>query len=100
LWDIKVEELSFTDPNPPVTSTEKFNPQREVYPNPATSWLQINQPERYQKGIVYDLTGKPIMRFEISRDSSRINLDGLTNGMYVLYLQGKGGKDWIRIVKQ
>lgn len=100
LWDIKVEELSFTDPNPPVTAIEETNPQKEVYPNPVTSWLNINQTQGYQKGILYDLTGKPIIRFDISPELSRVNLGSLSNGMYVLYLQGKGGKDWVKIVKQ
>ncbi|MFY0643484.1 MAG: T9SS type A sorting domain-containing protein [Bacteroidia bacterium] len=62
------------------------------YPNPTTGWLHIkpNGPHQLNEGNVYieiiDMFGRVVLRKELSNHESKIDLNGLSSGVYLVQL--------------
>jgi hypothetical protein len=66
-----------------VTGLGEDFPTVEVYPNPATDYLNVNTKT---KGIaqISDLTGTIVWQADLTGRPFQINVSGLTNGIYLL----------------
>ena len=61
-----------------------------ISPNPATSFLKIDLAETNATSInasIYDLSGKLVVKTEVSTAKSVLNIESLDKGMYVLVLE-------------
>ena len=67
-----------------------------VYPNPATSIINFEFPQTFDKSgvltlYVYSFIGKKMNEFKITTDKITINLDDYFRGIYVFQIQDKTG---------
>ncbi len=70
----------------------------QVYPNPTTNYIQLNGKfDKANPFYLFDELGRVAKSGTLSADN-RIDLNGLSNGMYLLQLEGQLKK--VKIVKQ
>lgn len=85
------------DPTP-VAEIQADNSKLIVYPNPATNVVNIKLAG--QTGVLdfymTDMAGKVVLRGK----GNSINIDGLANGMYLLYVAGEKGTFYSKLIKQ
>jgi len=97
--DKTYSEANWTNPNPGLTNfveteqecntilsvnnveTISFN----VYPNPATSFLNIKTTTTIKEAVIYNLLGKELLIIS----ASQINISDLAKGMYLLSIKGE-----------
>ena len=70
----------------PVNKTAGFR----IYPNPATSTLNIYSNSDMSKVVIYNLVGKPVKEF--SNVSESININDLKTGVYMIRMTDVNGK--------
>lgn len=72
----------------------------KVYPNPATSMLNVQIPNAaaIDKIVVSDITGKIIMKQ--TKNSSQINVENLVKGLYILEVYSSRNKFQTKFIKQ
>ncbi len=73
-----------------------------VYPNPMVRELNINTGnEVYKSGIIYNVAGNLVKRFDINQRLLNIDVSDLGKGMYLLQLKGENGAlKTIKLVKK
>lgn len=85
------------DPTP-VAEIPADNSKLIVYPNPATNVVNIKVAG--QTGVLdfymTDMAGKVVLRGK----GNSINIDGLANGMYLLYVTGEKSTFYSKLIKQ
>jgi len=72
-----------------------------VFPNPAGNWLQINDPGC--KGLKYlltDMSGKIRLQGNTTQPLTKIRLDHLEEGLYLLKVSGSNSSREFKIIKQ
>ena len=75
-------------------------PKPTIYPNPATNYLQINTSKRITTAQIIDLSGRIIMPPTSIMDN-RIQISGLTPGLYLLQTKDEAGESYVsRFVKE
>jgi len=73
----------------------------KIYPNPVSDILTIESTQAIQSLRIYDLTGKTIKYSQESENMVMLDVSGLDNGIYLLWLQGQNGNMSIhKIMKQ
>lgn len=74
-----------------VTEMPSTNSDAIVFPNPATTDLNITSTETIDAVEILDLEGKIIIKHpEISRDVNRIDVQDLAPGVYIVKMYSKG----------
>ena len=76
-------------------------PLISIYPNPVSSTITI-QSQNLEKIIMYDLKGKIILsktNFD-QKKTHTINLEQISNGMYLIYIISKKAKLYKKILKK
>lgn len=69
------------------------NSRFDVYPNPATNYFVIYNYELITQQIfLHDITGKLIRNIKSNDLATRIEVAGLSNGVYILSIKGTDGK--------
>lgn len=71
-----------------------------IYPNPASSRLQVNGTERVETYEVYSMTGALVRRANVGLKSFDIDVEELPTGTYLLKLTSEGTVQTRRFVKQ
>jgi len=82
---------------------EEFDMLSKVYPNPATSELNIDLQQKTDvKYMLSDILGKPITNGEFHDTTNKLDISNLPNGVYVLTLTTTNGKgeESVRLIKQ
>ncbi len=95
--DIKIEEIVFQGPTA-INSTQNLNP--DIYPNPVKDKLYFNQHDVYNKVLIFNLQGKPVMEKAIQHAQNSLDLSGLSPGMYFIRFSGKNSSVTEKIIKQ
>tara|TARA_B110000908_G_scaffold135572_1_gene160435 strand:- start:584 stop:1045 length:462 start_codon:yes stop_codon:yes gene_type:complete len=55
-----------------------------MYPNPASSSLNISATSMIKNAIIYNILGKQVMNISINKNSESINVSNLSSGMYII----------------
>jgi len=81
--------------------TSLTNIESEVitaYPNPAISYINIKIPETFinKSAYLYDTAGKLVKTIYLDNEITRVNISGLTNGIYIVKIENQT----IKIVKR
>jgi hypothetical protein len=63
----------------------------KIYPNPTSSFISIVSKEVIDDVTVFDLLGSMVQRQAIGNNSTQINLEGLSNGIYLISVRTKNG---------
>jgi PKD repeat protein len=72
-----------------------------VYPNPAASTLMIDGMEAGSKAMVYSMTGKLLLRSELSGTKAQLDISALPAGAYSILLSGTDGRNGaVQFIKQ
>jgi hypothetical protein len=82
--------VSFSTPSHFMIGEEEMR----VYPNPADEILSIDMnswdPEQTGTGYIFNVQGAKIEAFKITSGHNTISLDGISSGLYLLYIQSEG----------
>ncbi|MGB1041324.1 MAG: T9SS type A sorting domain-containing protein, partial [Flavobacteriales bacterium] len=75
-----------------------------VFPNPVSNFLQLNFSDnilKSEKISIVDVSGKTILKRNITSKENRIDVSMLKNGVYILLMEGKSNHSFkpIRFVK-
>lgn len=67
----------------------KLNTQLVIYPNPVQSQLTVSNinPEEYNRVIIYNMQGAQLLEQTVNKSISRIDINNLTDGVYLLVLR-------------
>jgi aryl-phospho-beta-D-glucosidase BglC (GH1 family) len=98
ITEVKVEMLSFDAP--PVTALPAPVKELTCYPNPVSSVLHITGLSNYRSVEFFDLQGRAVAQFEVTPNSSIVNVEGLAEGLYVVRLFGDGPEERMKILKE
>lgn len=72
-----------------------------VYPNPATSTLNVSLLDAgISQMSIYDMGGKLIARQQVSGTNASFNTANFSTGMYTLKLEGQSDAFYLRFIKQ
>jgi hypothetical protein len=101
----------YFDQNPPIItnrvrnrfveiSVPVFNPRRpeielEVFPNPASDWVTLRSPHEMQAVRLLDMQGRLVADYG---RSTRLPLDRIPDGVYLLVVQTDAGRGTRRVV--
>ncbi len=69
----------------------------KLYPNPVTDILTINGVEGFENVVIYDLNGKIVSEMDLEVSDS-IDLETISNGVYLVKVSGANKKEVHRIV--
>ncbi|MBN2612715.1 MAG: T9SS type A sorting domain-containing protein [Bacteroidales bacterium] len=79
-----------------VTGFKELETSRiQVYPNPVVSNLNINSAELIQSISILDITGKTIIEVNnVNSQNTKINLNNLYKGIYIVHVQTLNGESF------
>jgi hypothetical protein len=70
-----------------------------VYPNPANSTVSVSlDPSQYERIQIIDLSGKVIQSSEVKNNITRLNVNQLHNGIYLVKAFGKQGNQMQKVI--
>ena len=72
----------------------------EYYPNPLTNELNLSAKSTIDEIGIYNLMGQKVFSEKIGRNSTRINLENLSSGLYVMNVASEGKSASYKIVKK
>lgn len=102
--NIKITALNTVPPEVVNLSVnEKLATKFNLYPNPATSLVNITNAEnmQIQQITVYDIAGKEIKKQTYTNENQiQLNVENLSNGTYMLHLQTNEGTAVKKLVKK
>lgn len=70
-----------------------------IYPNPATSYIMINNVEGGSQWTILDFNGKRIVSGTITADITQLDVSGIPAGVYMLQIQNDDNRTTHRFVK-
>jgi hypothetical protein len=85
-----------------ITNIFTNNNNIKFYPNPSTNYLTISISKNFNNASVniYDINGRKILDEKIHNPQTKLNLQGITKGIYILKLDIDGQKVYNKIIKQ
>lgn len=102
--NIKITAISAVPPNViALSTTEQLAAKFNLYPNPASSVVNITNSEnmQIQQITVYDVAGKQLnTQIYNSETDIQLNVEHLASGTYMLHLQTKQGTAVKKLVKK
>ena len=72
----------------------------QVFPNPASDYLQINAEKIISKMDIYSLQGQLLKSFEVRSKTGKISLANLPLGQYILKVHNGNGYRIVRFTKE
>ncbi|MGB1308544.1 MAG: T9SS type A sorting domain-containing protein, partial [Oceanihabitans sp.] len=80
-------------------STTEFDINKiSMYPNPANNFVTISNADKIDEVIVFDVTGKEVIRTKIV--NNQVNISQLNSGMYLINLKGENIHVIKKLIKQ
>lgn len=93
--------LSFCNVSPALSVNEKSVLQASVYPNPTKGIINIKLTENTSEKTIlnlYDIQGRNILSKESNNNEESLNIENLSNGIYMLSIQNGNLKTTKKIV--
>lgn len=99
ITNVKVEELSFTQV---VTGIEEEHarPYPHAFPNPASSYVTVENLEQYKTAEVIDMKGQSFAHYTITPNTTVLDIRQIPVGIYILSLAGDRRIDRIKLIKR
>ena len=89
-----------TQPNTGIANNNKEY-EVVVYPNPTTGTIYITTPNKgYAQAVLYDVTGREVMKQSVDAEKTIIQAGALTNGVYYLQLSGERQRATEKVIIQ
>lgn len=83
-------EYTFGVPGNEVSIQSRAQNDILIYPNPAQGHLFISSGQDIDSIIIYDLSGKEVMRQNINNKNNTLNIKSLSTGTYLIQIFNKG----------
>jgi pectin methylesterase-like acyl-CoA thioesterase len=100
----KIKDLAFVGESRSTVSTQETPPSLfSLSPNPASTFLMLQHPTLKGTAVfsIYDLSGKKLLSQKTNGDTTRLNIEPLVSGVYLVECQNEaGGKSVVKFVKQ
>jgi hypothetical protein len=104
LWRNAVYMLAgLTVPTTPVTGIKQqpvTAPEINVYPNPTSSYIQVNGMAANAFIRIFDVTGKVVFNGKANANEMSIDLSSCTPGLYLLQVESNGTLQHSKILKR
>jgi hypothetical protein len=71
-----------------------------MYPNPASSSLNISATSMIKNAVIYNILGKQVMNLSINKNSESINISNLASGMYLIKYTTESAVGSAKFIKQ
>jgi hypothetical protein len=71
-----------------------------MYPNPASSSLNISATSMIKNAVIYNILGKQVMNLSINKNSESINVSNLVSGMYLIKYTTEGAVGSAKFIKK
>ena len=71
-----------------------------AYPNPATHSIKIDNSASIDSVELFNLTGQLVLRQAVNGTNTKINLENLASGAYLLSVHADGATKRVKIIKQ
>jgi hypothetical protein len=97
--DLVMDTIILFDPVSATSGIPKEPPLWEVYPNPASSFININGNLPVRLVNMYGTDGRLVQAFSLPRQGSPLDIERLSAGVYWLQIVGEETAVWQRIVK-
>jgi len=91
-----VDDLLITKKDNASSVQERSEPRVRIYPNPATRELTIESDEQFDRIIIYNAMGQSI---DVVQFDSRIDVQNLAKGVYILAFEATNKRVFRRFVK-
>ena len=102
--NIKITAINAVPPNVIALSTsEQLSTKFNLYPNPATSVVNITNAENMvvEQVTIYDIAGKQLSTQNFNNEAEiQLIVENLASGTYMLHLQTKQGTAVKKLVKK
>jgi len=82
--------IAITENHSGTTGIRELKKDISIYPNPADQYVNIEGVEGIQSLELWELSGRMVQKF--SPQSDRLDVSGFKNGIYLLVLDGSGGR--------
>lgn len=80
-------------------SDQKMVDRVEIFPNPSSGLLQLNNVAGFREAWIYSVTGA-LLKIVSLEGTDRFSIAELSDGIYILKLQGNNTPKSLRVVKQ
>lgn len=80
------QNVTFNVESFPVSLTDVEVENIKIYPNPASDYIKISNPEGIETMELYNLIGKKVRTFNVGSSNSTFNISSLPKGMYLIRL--------------
>lgn len=89
--DFQVASFTFTcnGPTPTVSLNDLKSLSFNVYPNPANDFVIITTSEKNVTITVIDITGKSVLNTESNTNKTKLDLNDLNTGLYIIKVETK-----------
>ncbi|MFK7757807.1 MAG: T9SS type A sorting domain-containing protein [Flavobacteriales bacterium] len=84
-----------------VSENEAFATNLEIYPNPASEHITLVSTNQLASVSVFSQIGEEVLQINLNGNSHRLNIEGLSSGVYVAKVTSKDGRSYSeRFVKE
>ncbi len=87
--------MTFTQP---VSVNSSTISSFEIYPNPATDYINLKNVNPNSKLFVYDVTGKLVLQSTITENT--INIGSLYSGLYIIQVRDGNNTYYGKLIKK
>jgi aryl-phospho-beta-D-glucosidase BglC (GH1 family) len=94
--EVLLEEIVLEFPNA-VNDVAKV--QSRIYPNPVNQKLFIENNDRFEEAVLFDLSGKILFKTKLTEHTSKIDVERLRRGIYILELTSGEKQYSVKIVR-
>ncbi|MBI1223007.1 MAG: T9SS type A sorting domain-containing protein [Bacteroidetes bacterium] len=70
----------------------------KIYPNPAETELWIDGANQGSQVVLYDIAGQVVLEYQLESNHTKLNIDNLPAGHYLLRITGVGGLIFNRMI--
>jgi hypothetical protein len=84
-----------------LTPVIKSAPNLSIYPNPASDELTITDEDKFYTSFsICDMLGQELMSQTITSATTKVSIDKLKVGLYLIHFRGDNGMDFKKLVKK
>ena len=80
--DLAIDDVKFFDGNPDGVAEIEVDNSILVFPNPVNDYVNVSSEENINKIIIYDISGKEILRFTPAKKNEKINISNFSRATY------------------
>ena len=88
----------YNEPNPTASTENMEESNFSIYPNPATTSINIETEEKINDVLIFNVSGELIMNSELNDNS--LDISELPSGVYIIHLSTEEGLHRSRFIKK